>query len=84
MSNAARQAAMKVYTVNCQWDADAGVWYVENTDVPGLATEAPTLEELERKILVMVPEMLELNAGLQSGQPVRFELIARKTESAIA
>lgn len=68
---------MKVYTVNCQWDSDAGVWYVADTDVPGLATEAETIEKLERKLLVMVPELLELNDSHASGQEVPFELGVR-------
>lgn len=70
-----------VYAVNCQWDEEAGVWHVADTDVLGLATEAETLEQLERKLLVMVPELLELNAGYKSGQAVRFDLIARKRHS---
>jgi hypothetical protein len=30
----------KRYTVTCHWDKEAEVWYVAETDVPGLATEA--------------------------------------------
>lgn len=71
---------MKVYTVNCQWDADAGVWYVADTDVPGLSTEAETLEALE--LLAMVSQLMGLNDGRQSGQQVPFDLIARKRECA--
>jgi uncharacterized protein DUF1902 len=33
----------------------------ESNDVPGLVTEAPTLEALPAKIRVLVPELLELN-----------------------
>jgi predicted RNase H-like HicB family nuclease len=74
--------AVKAYTVTCQWDAEAGVWYVADSDVPGLVTEAATLEALESKLLVMIPELLELNDGLASHQAVPFELIARKRELA--
>jgi hypothetical protein len=35
------------YIVRCQWDDEAGVWYVDDTDVPGLSTEAETFELLE-------------------------------------
>ena len=66
------------YTVTCHWDEEAHVWYVADSDVPGLATEAATLEEMERKLLVMIPEVLELNApGFVA--PVPFELVARKS-----
>lgn len=73
---------MRTYTVSCEWDADAAVWYVADSDVPGLATEAPTLDLLEAKLQRMVPELLELNAGLQPHQAVPFELITRKHELA--
>ena len=66
------------YTVTCHWDDEARVWYVAETDVPGLVTEAATLEQLEQKLLVMIPELLELNVpGFTA--PVPFELIARKS-----
>jgi predicted RNase H-like HicB family nuclease len=74
----------KSYTVACLWDDEAQVWYVAETDVPGLATEAATLEEMERKLLQMIPELLELNNADQPRQRVPFELIARKQEFAPA
>ena len=68
------------YTVTCHWDDEARVWYVAETDVPGLVTEASTLEHLEQKLLVMIPELLELNEpGFAA--PVPFELIARKSST---
>jgi predicted RNase H-like HicB family nuclease len=71
------------YTVSCNWDDDAKVWFVADTDVPGLATEAATVEELERKLLTMIPELLGLNAANGAAvQSVPFELIARKQELA--
>ena len=74
----------KSYTVSCLWDAEARMWYVSETDVPGLATEAATVEELESKLLQMIPELLELNGAPESRQQVPFELIARKHELASA
>lgn len=72
----------KSYTVACQWDPEASVWYVSESDVPGLVTEAPTLEDMEAKLLRMIPELLELNEGLGRHEAVPFELIARKRELA--
>jgi hypothetical protein len=46
-----------VRTVTCHWDKEAHVWFVAETDVPGLATEAATVEEMEDKLLRMVPEL---------------------------
>jgi predicted RNase H-like HicB family nuclease len=51
------------YTVHCTWDAEAGVWYVSECDVPGLVTEAATVEEMNRKLEQMIPELLEANAA---------------------
>jgi predicted RNase H-like HicB family nuclease len=72
----------KSYTVACQWDPEATVWYVSESDVPGLVTEAPTLEEMEAKLMRMIPELLELNDGLAPHEAVPFELVARKLELA--
>lgn len=70
----------KTYNVSCQWDSEAGVWYVAESDVPGLITEAPTLEAMEAKLMRMIPELLELNEGLERPVSVPFELVARKRE----
>jgi predicted RNase H-like HicB family nuclease len=72
----------KTYSVSCQWDPEASVWYVAESDVPGLVTEASTLEELEVKLMRMIPELLELNEGLERPVTVPFELVARKRELA--
>ena len=41
------------------WDEDAGVWYVSETNFPGLVAEAGTQRELIRKIHRLVPELYE-------------------------
>lgn len=74
----------KTYTVACLWDEEARMWYVAETDVPGLATEAATLEEMEQKLLRIIPELIELNDGSATRRNVPFELIARKHELARA
>lgn len=73
---------MKVFTVTCQWDPEAAVWYVSESDVPGLVTEADTLDAMEAKLMCLIPELLELNEGVAPTRPVPFELIARKREAA--
>ena len=45
--------------VRAAWDDEARVWYVDESDVPGLATEADTLEELRRKIPIIIQDLLE-------------------------
>lgn len=72
----------KTYTVTCNWDPEVAMWYVADTDVPGLVTEAATVEEMDCKLKRMIPEMLELNAASSPHGAVPFELIARKRELA--
>lgn len=65
-----------VLYVHAEWDSEAEVWYVSDSDVPGLATEAATVPGLIEKLERMVPELMELNGHL-SEQDVPFELLAR-------
>ncbi len=51
----------RVYTVWAKWDDDADVWYVEQSDIPGLATEAPTADELVKNIRALAVDLIELN-----------------------
>lgn len=67
----------KILFIRAEWDAEAGVWVATSDDVPGLATEAETLEALSTKLESMVPELLEANGCLDSPE-IPFELLARK------
>ena len=69
----------KTYTVQCAWDTEARVWYVSQTDVPGLATESATVEAMTRKLKVLIPELLSLNVGGDAIE-VPVELLWRKQE----
>lgn len=65
--------------VKATWDDEASVWVAETTDVPGLAAEAATLEELRLKVLAMIPELIELN-GLHSDLPeIPVHIMAEQT-----
>jgi predicted RNase H-like HicB family nuclease len=55
------------FSVFANWDPDAGVWVATSDDVPGLATEAPTVEALLEKLKVMIPELLEANDVADGG-----------------
>lgn len=45
--------------VRAAWDDEAKVWYVEECDIPGLATEAETLEALLQRIKDIIPDLLQ-------------------------
>jgi len=47
--------------VRAEWDKGAGVWVATSEDIPGLATEAETLDSLRAKLQVMIPELIEAN-----------------------
>lgn len=47
--------------VTCEWDPDAGVWFVAESDVPGLSVEAATVELMQEKVLAAALELVELN-----------------------
>lgn len=50
--------------VHLDYDADAGVWFVSKSDIPGLSLEAASPSQLVDRVLAAAPALLELNAGL--------------------
>lgn len=69
----------RTYTIYASWDPEARVWYVEDSDVPGLATEADTAEELIQKLNVMTPELLRDNADRLPQIPVALVMKRKET-----
>ncbi|MEA2238257.1 MAG: hypothetical protein QOC81_2981 [Thermoanaerobaculia bacterium] len=71
------------YHVQADWDPEAAVWVATSADVPGLATEAETIEGLTNKLRNMIPELLEANgllsASIQSDS-IAFELTSHRQE----
>ena len=45
-------------------EEEAGVWYVSDTNFPGLVAEASSERELQDKFHALVPELYELNRNL--------------------
>ncbi len=71
----------KPFYVHATWDEEARVWVASSDDVPGLATEAETAEDLVQKLKTLIPELLELN-GLSPTGSISFELLTRRFELA--
>jgi hypothetical protein len=46
-------------TVRAAWDADAEVWYVEHSNLPGLHIEADTLQDFCGKLPGAIADLLE-------------------------
>ncbi len=58
--------------VRAAWDDDAKVWYVEQSDVPGLATEAATLEGLKQRVREIIPDLLDGEAEVPDELDIEF------------
>ena len=52
------------FMVTALWDDEAGMWVATSEDIPGLATEAATLDDLLTRVLAVAPELLADNAHL--------------------
>lgn len=52
---------IKEVSIRAFRDGEAEVWVAESEDVPGLVTEAETMESLLEELRILVPELLELN-----------------------
>jgi len=64
-----------VIVVKAAHDPEAGVWYVESSDVAGLSLEASTLESLIEKLPGAILDLLD-EGGAESLLEVPVELIA--------
>ena len=68
-----------LYAVRAEWDGEAGVWVASCDDVPGLVTGADTFEGLIEKLRVVVPELLDENGLLTSGdEEIPFAVLAER------
>ena len=65
---------MKI-VVDARWDGEAATWVARARDEIGLVTEASRTEALERRIALVVPDLL---LGDASG-PFEIELIATRS-----
>ena len=64
---------MRAAIVKAAHDEDAGVWYVEHSDVEGLHMEGETFEVFCRNVADAVRDLLE---GQNDGGQVHIEIIA--------
>lgn len=59
-----KPGSQDTYEVLAHWDSEAAVWVAESDDIPGLVAEADSPNTLAHKLEILIPELLELNAGL--------------------
>jgi len=59
------------FTITVSHDEKEGVWFVQNSDVPGLNAEAATLDELVDVLADLAPDLVATNLPSADG-PVTF------------
>lgn len=78
MTEVAARGAPKMghlIVVRATWDSEASVWTAESSDLPGLVTEAASLDELDAKLPGLIRDLLEDEAVAEEYE-VPVEVIA--------
>ncbi len=82
----------KAFEVRAQWDAEAGVWWCSNDELP-LTTEAPTFEQLVARVLAptfeqlvarvleIAPEIAAENGLAAPGDEIELHVFAERVQS---
>lgn len=55
------KAPMTVWTIRAEYDPEAQVWWTADSDIPGLAADADTLEGVAAKAGAMLPDLLAIH-----------------------
>ena len=58
-----KKSMKKKFLVIAQWDEDAGLWVATSDDIPGLVTEAKSMDDLIKRVMAISPELIEDNLG---------------------
>lgn len=66
--------------VKAFWDEEAKVWVATSDDVPGLTTEADSVEALVEKLKIVIPELLEANHVTEDLVGIPFSLDAHQEQ----
>jgi predicted RNase H-like HicB family nuclease len=61
-------------TIRADYDADARVWCVADSDLPGVHAEGTTLDELRNRLPAVVRDLVEANEESDS----LIEIVARR------
>ena len=70
---------MRVAVVKAAHDNEAGVWYVEHSDLEGLHVEGDTFEAFCRNVVIAAGDLLE-----GEGHEIQIEIIAHASMRATA
>ncbi|MEE8495452.1 MAG: DUF1902 domain-containing protein [Xanthomonadales bacterium] len=73
---------MEMFVIKVQLDSESGVYYVAESNVPGLHAEADTLDEMRDTIFELAPDLLVANGVIKPRKQdcdVPIELIMRES-----
>ena len=62
----------QLVVVRATWDPEARVWIAESTSLPGLVTEASSLDELDRKLPGLIQDLMENYGEMEITVEVSF------------
>ncbi len=61
--------------IQASYDPETKVWWAESDDLPGLVSEAPTLDALIDRVTAVAAELLVANGGLSGKVSLEFVTI---------
>ena len=62
--------------VRATWDNEAKVWTAESSDLPGLVTEASSLDELDLKLPGLIQDLMEVDDDDDGEMDIPIEVVA--------
>jgi hypothetical protein len=65
--------------IKATWDPEANVFVAESDDVPGLITEAPSIEALRAKLPGIIQDLLDTGDGGAQEIEVPIEIVAHSS-----
>jgi len=68
---------MRKIVVTANWDDEAKVWVATSEDIQGLAMEAKSCDALVKKLMVVIPELLDANGIEPTGNQVPVEVVSK-------
>jgi hypothetical protein len=68
------------FEIRAEWDAEAGVWWCSNDELP-LTIEAPAFERLVARVLEVAPEIAAENGLAAPGDEIQVHVIAERVQS---
>lgn len=60
----------RLILIRAKWDNEAKVWVAESSDLPGLVTEASSLDKLDEKLPGLIFDLLSNNDDCDIDVPI--------------